>query len=41
MLKGVTLAHDTKDLGQRIIRLAQRLSDAGEMADWLQAQTGA
>lgn len=40
-LNGVTLTHDTEDVGQRIIRLAQRLSDAGEMADWLRAQAGA
>lgn len=40
-LNGVTLTHDTEDVGQRIIRLAQRLDDAGEMADWLRAQAGA
>ncbi|MBQ0750195.1 MAG: type II toxin-antitoxin system death-on-curing family toxin [Roseovarius sp.] len=40
-LNGVTLTHDTEDVGQRIIRLSQRLSDAGEMADWLRAQAGA
>ncbi|VVT15356.1 Death on curing protein [Roseovarius sp. EC-HK134] len=40
-LNGVTMTHDTEDVGQRIIRLAQRLDDAGEMADWLRAQAGA
>lgn len=37
-LNGVTLTHDTEDVGQRIIRLAQRLDDAGDMAEWLRAQ---
>ncbi|MGK8234241.1 type II toxin-antitoxin system death-on-curing family toxin [Roseovarius sp. MS2] len=40
-LNGMTMTHDTEDVGQRIIRLAQRLDDAGEMADWLRAQAGA
>lgn len=39
-LNGVTLTHDTEDVGQRIIRLAQRLDDAGDMAEWLRAQAG-
>jgi len=39
-LNGVTLTHDTEDVGHRIIRLAQRLDDAGDMAEWLRAQAG-
>lgn len=40
-LNGVEIAWQPEDVGQRIIRLAQRLSDAGEMADWLREQAGA
>jgi death-on-curing protein len=40
-LNGIEIVWQPEDVGQRIIRLAQRLSDAGEMADWLRAQAGA
>ncbi|MGX0974481.1 death-on-curing protein [Roseovarius sp. MBR-51] len=39
-LNGIEIVWQPEDVGQRIIRLAQRLSDAGEMADWLRAQAG-
>lgn len=40
-LNGVEIAWQPEDVGQRIIRLAQRLDDTGEMADWLRGQAGA
>ena len=39
-LNGIEIAWQPEDVGQRIIRLAQRLDDAGDMADWLRTQAG-
>lgn len=35
LLNGVSIAFVTEDVGQAIIRAAQRLMDEGELAEWL------
>lgn len=35
VLNGVNMAFDTEDVGQAIIRAAQRKMDEGELAEWL------
>lgn len=37
-LHGVSIAHDTSDMGDQIILLAQRKIDAADLADWLRAR---
>ena len=37
-LHGVTVAHDTDEMGDQIILLAQRKIDAADLADWLRAK---
>ncbi|SEK67284.1 death on curing protein [Roseovarius azorensis] len=39
-LNGVSVSHGTEEIGQQIIRLAQGLIDAGDVAEWLRARAG-
>ena len=36
-LNGVVIAHDTKEVGDKVIRLAQGLIDEEDMAGWLRS----
>ncbi|WP_323766240.1 type II toxin-antitoxin system death-on-curing family toxin [Marinovum sp.] len=37
-LNGIAITHDTQDIGDRIIRLAQGQLDEASLADWLRGQ---
>lgn len=39
-LNGVTITHETEEIGQQIIRLAQGLIAEHDMAEWLRTKAG-
>ena len=39
-LNGVTLTHETEEIGQQVIRLAQGLIEEDAMAQWLRTKSG-